>query len=101
PGTRQVTVGGAIAADVHGKNHHRVGSWCESVLAFTLATPTRGVITVTPETEPELFWATAGGLGLTGVVVDATFRLERIESSYLSVDVDRTPDLDATLELMA
>lgn len=101
PGTRQVTVGGAIAADVHGKNHHRVGSWCESVLAFTLATPTRGVVTVTPETEPELFWATAGGLGLTGVVVDATIRLERIESSYLSVDVDRTPNLDATLELMA
>lgn len=100
PGTRQVTVGGAIAADVHGKNHHRVGSWCESVTAFTLATPSRGMVRVTPEDEPDLFWATAGGLGLTGVVVDATFRLTPIETSYLAVDVDRTPDLDATLELM-
>jgi decaprenylphospho-beta-D-ribofuranose 2-oxidase len=100
PGTRQVTVGGAIAADVHGKNHHRSGSWCESVSAFTLATPARGVVRVTPEDEPELFWATAGGLGLTGVVLDATIRLTPIETSLLSVDVDRTPDLDSTLALM-
>lgn len=100
PGTRQVTVGGAIAADVHGKNHHRVGSWCESVTAFTLLTPSRGVVRVTPEDEPELFWATAGGLGLTGVVIDATFRLTPIETSYLAVDVDRTHDLDTTLALM-
>lgn len=100
PGTRQVTVGGAIAADVHGKNHHRVGTWCESVTAFTLATPARGVLRVTREDEPELFWATAGGMGLTGVVVDATFRLTPIETAYLSVDVDRTDDLDSTLALM-
>ena len=100
PGTRQVTVGGAIAADVHGKNHHRVGSWCESVTAITLATPARGVVRVTPTSEPDLFWATAGGMGLTGVVLDATIRLTPIATSLLAVDVDRTPDLDTTLELM-
>lgn len=100
PGTRQVTVGGAIASDVHGKNHHRVGSWCDAVEAITLITPGRGRQVVDPVTEPELFWATAGGMGLTGVIVDATIRLTPIQTSTLAVDTDRTSDLDSTLALM-
>lgn len=101
PGTRQVTVGGAIAADIHGKNHHRVGSWCNAVHALTLLTPADGIRRTTPDDDPALFWATAGGMGLTGIILDATFRLHRIETSLLSVDTDRTPDLDTTLDLMA
>lgn len=100
PGTRHVTVGGAVASDVHGKDHHRVGSFGNSLVALTLATPSGGVQEVTPESAPDLFWATVGGMGLTGVIVDATFRLHRIDSSLLSVDTDRTPDLDTTLALM-
>ena len=100
PGTRQVTVGGAIASDIHGKNHHKAGSWCDAVEAITLVTPADGRRVVTPKADPELFWATAGGMGLTGLILDATFRLNRIETSRLSVDTDRTPDLDTTLDLM-
>ena len=100
PGTRQVTVGGAIASDVHGKNHHLVGSWGNALESITLATPAGGLEEVSPTVRPDLFWATVGGMGLTGIIVDATFRLHRIESSLLSVDTDRTPDLDTTLDLM-
>ena len=100
PGTRQVTVGGAIASDVHGKNHHKVGSWCDAVVGLTIVTPAGGRQHISAASHPDLFWATAGGMGLTGIVVDVTFRLHRIETSLLSVDTDRTLDLDTTLDLM-
>lgn len=100
PGTRQVTVGGAVASDIHGKNHHRVGSWSNAVVGLTLATPADGIIPVSPTAQADLFWATAGGMGLTGIIVDVTLQLTRIETSLLSVDTDRTPDLDTTMALM-
>jgi decaprenylphospho-beta-D-ribofuranose 2-oxidase len=101
PGTRYVTVGGAVAADIHGKNHHVDGSFCEHVESLTLQLPDGQQRTIGPDADPELFWATAGGMGLTGVVVDATFRMSRIESSRLVVDTDRTPDLDSLIEAMS
>ncbi len=100
PGTRFVTVGGAIANDIHGKNHHKGGSWCNHVSAMTMRLATGETVRVTPDGSPDLFWATAGGLGLTGMILDATFDLAPIETSRLLVDTDRTPDLDATLALM-
>jgi decaprenylphospho-beta-D-ribofuranose 2-oxidase len=101
PGTRYVTVGGAIAADIHGKNHHRKGSWCQHVTSMRLQLASGEIVEVGPDRDPELFWATAGGMGLTGVVLDATFRCPRIGSSRLLVDTDRAADLDEVLDLMA
>lgn len=99
PGTRQVTIGGAIACDVHGKNHHKDGSFTDHVLSIDLATP-NGIITLTRADSPELFNATCGGMGLTGVILNAELRLLPIESSYVKVDTDRTNNIDEVMSLM-
>lgn len=97
-GTRHVTIGGAVAADIHGKNHHGGGSLARHVSELTLATPT-GARVLHPG-DP-LFDATFGGMGLTGIVVEAVIRMEPISSSRVLVDTDRAADLEALLALMS
>jgi decaprenylphospho-beta-D-ribofuranose 2-oxidase len=101
PGTRYVTVGGAISCDIHGKNHHADGSFAQHVSSMQLLLADGSVRTVTPEGDPELFWATAGGMGLTGVILSATIRLVKIETSRLSVDTFKLPNIDALMEKLA
>lgn len=96
PGTRHVTVGGAVAADVHGKNHPADGSFAGHVVELTLATPD-GLRRVTPEDDPDLFWATAGGMGLTGVVVEATLATVAVDTPAVRVVSRRAGDLDAVM----
>jgi decaprenylphospho-beta-D-ribofuranose 2-oxidase len=100
PGTRMVTVGGAIAADVHGKNHHVEGTFGSHVSSMTLVDGLGDVRELSPQDTPAEFWATVGGMGLTGVMTEATFDLIPISSSLISVDTDRTTDLDDLMDRM-
>ncbi|MCE9621638.1 MAG: FAD-binding oxidoreductase [Actinomycetia bacterium] len=99
-GTRFVTIGGAIASDIHGKNHHADGSFGNHVTSIDLLLADGSVATIGPHDNPSLFWATTGGMGLTGIVLSATIRLIPIETSRMSVDTDRLPDLDSLLAAM-
>jgi decaprenylphospho-beta-D-ribofuranose 2-oxidase len=101
PGTRNVTVGGAIAADVHGKNHHVDGSFGNHVQRLLLVDGTGALRELTPSGDgAPFFWATVGGMGLTGVIVEATFALIPITSSLISVDTTRYRDLEALMAAM-
>jgi decaprenylphospho-beta-D-ribofuranose 2-oxidase len=102
PGTRQVTIGGAIGSDIHGKNHHSAGSFGNHVVALDLLTADGTVRTLTPEgPDAELFWATVGGMGLTGIIVRATIKMTHTETAYFLADNDRTENLDETIELFS
>lgn len=101
PGTRFVTVGGAIASDIHGKNHHVDGSFGRHVRRLSLLLADGDVVELAPDRDAELFWATVGGMGLTGVVLDATIALIPIETSRIAVETRRIGDLDTMLDLMS
>ncbi|GAA4948823.1 FAD-binding oxidoreductase [Streptomonospora halophila] len=100
PGTRHVTVGGAIGADIHGKNHRAASSFGAHVRSLRLLTPDGEHRALSPGSDPDLFWATVGGMGLTGIVTEATFAVDAVETSAMRVDTDRVPDLDAAMALM-
>ena len=98
PGTRYVSIGGAIAADVHGKNHHRDGAIGSHLEWVDLVDGTGRLRRLAPTgPDADLFWATVGGLGLTGVITAAAVRLRRIESAWISVSTQRCPDLAALM----
>jgi len=101
PGTKYISVGGAIAADVHGKNHHRQGSISRHVIDFRLLTAAGEILTCSPQSHPDLFWATMGGMGLTGLILDARLRLSARETAPLRTETERTRDLDSTLECIS
>jgi len=100
PGTRYVTLAGAVAADVHGKNHHVDGSFGAWVQELVLIDGTGRRRVVGPTRDPEVFWATFGGMGLTGIVTEVTMRLLAVPTSRMRVATCRVPNLDALFSRM-
>ena len=98
PGTKFITVGGAIASDVHGKNHHVAGCFSECVEEFKIMLADGEVVTCTKEYTPELWKATCGGQGLTGVILEAKLYLKPINSQYIDQTTIKTTNLKETFE---
>lgn len=101
PGTQFVTIGGAIANDVHGKNHHRSGSFGNHVLAFELVRSDGSIMICSSTQNPDWFAATIGGLGLTGVITWATLQLRRVANPYVDSETIRFHSLEQFFELSA
>lgn len=101
PGTKFITIGGAIACDVHGKNHHQDGSFRQCVLSFSLLDGAGQLHHCSPDTKADLFDATLGGMGLTGIIVDATLQLRSIESAYIVNTTDRCTNLTSLFDIMS
>ena len=101
PGTKHVTIGGAIAADVHGKNHHGAGSFGGFVRDLRLLVANGDVVDCSPTENRDVFWATVGGMGLTGIVLDARLELRRVETAYCKMSMRRARNLDESLELFS
>ena len=100
PGTKFVSLGGCVAADVHGKNHHRDGGFGEYVAEFEIVLADGNRRRCSPQEDAELFWATIGGMGLTGILTEISFQLRPIETAYLVVEHRRASNLDELVILM-
>lgn len=100
PGTRYVTLGGMVAADVHGKNHHVDGCFGRHVHALTLRVADGRIVTCSRAEHPELFFATIGGMGLTGHILHVSFRLVRVPSPWIYQEMQRVPNLDAFMDAL-
>lgn len=99
PGTRFVSVGGAVASDVHGKNHHLHGCFSEYVDELLLGLADGSLLTCSRSEHPELFHATCGGMGLTGLIVEVSLRLTPIRSAYVNQTTFKAANLDEALQL--
>jgi len=101
PGTRFVTVGGAIANDVHGKNHHHAGTFARHLRRFELLRSDGQRLICSPTENPDFFAATVGGLGLTGAITYAEIQLRRISGPFMDVETIRFANLDEFISLCA
>ncbi|MFA9290640.1 MAG: FAD-binding protein [Solirubrobacteraceae bacterium] len=99
PGTKFITIGGAIATDVHGKNHHVMGCFSNHVEEITLIDSDSLVRVCSPSNNQELFWATIGGMGLTGIITKVKFKLIKIESAYIKQESIKAKNLDEIFDL--
>ena len=99
PGTKFITLGGAIASNIHGKNHHLEGSFVESVIEFKMMVEDGEIITCSREENAEKFWATFGAMGLTGIILSAKIKLKNIESAYIRQESIKAENPDEIFQL--
>lgn len=98
PGTKYVTMGGAIASDVHGKNHHKVGSFSSYVISFKILISSGEILDCSRTEHSDLFWATVGGMGLTGFILECVIQLKKITSPYIFNKAIKLGNLDALFD---
>jgi decaprenylphospho-beta-D-ribofuranose 2-oxidase len=99
PGTKFITIGGAIASDVHGKNHHVDGSFSNHIVEMDIVMSDRSLMTCSPTQHTDLFQATCGGMGLTGIITRVKFRLKKIETSYIHQKQIKAENLEEVIRL--
>jgi len=100
PGTKFVSLGGCVAADVHGKNHHHDGSFGDHVLALEMILADGSRVSCSATKRPELFWATVGGMGLTGIIGEVTLKLVPVTSAYMKVQNRAAENLEQLFNLL-
>lgn len=99
PGTKYITIGGAIGSDVHGKNHHVDGNFSHHVLEMDVLLPNGDTCTCAPDINTALFEATAGGMGLTGIITRVKFRMKKIETAYIRQKQLKAANLEEIIRL--
>jgi len=99
PGTKFITVGGAVGSDVHGKNHHVDGSFSNHIADMDILLASGETITCSPQSHPDLFEATCGGMGLTGMITRIKFRLKKIETSFIKQKQIKAANLEEIIRL--
>jgi len=99
PGTKFITVGGAVASDIHGKNHHVDGSFSNHVLDMDIILPSSEIVACSPEKNVDLFQATCGGMGLTGIITRVRFGLKKIETSLIRQKQVKAENLEEIIQL--
>lgn len=99
PGTKYITIGGAVASNIHGKNHHVDGTFGNHVIDMDILVSSGQIITCSPQLYPDLFEATLGGMGLTGLILRVKFKLKKIETSYIKQKQIKAKNLVEILEL--
>ena len=99
PGTKFITVGGAVASDVHGKNHHIDGSFSNNIVDMDIALSSGEFVTCSPQEHADLFEATCGGMGLSGVITRVKFRLKKIETSFIRQKQVKAENLEEIIDL--
>jgi len=99
PGTQFITVGGAVASDVHGKNHHIDGSFSNNIVDMDIALSSGEFVTCSPQEHADLFEATCGGMGLSGVITRVKFRLKKIETSFIRQKQVKAENLEEIIDL--